>query len=1401
MIVLQNRRSRSPRVLDAVSRLALVAVTPFLGALLPAPLSGQDPAALIRIDTTAAAPREVVSLLLTIEPGEPVAGFDLSIDFDETRLIGLGFAPRFRAEEGWFLAVERTDNRDDEPDESGVTEGSMVVRALFTDELAPVTLPIGVETEVLELSFQVRSDASDGTAQVSLVDGAGWRDPKTGLSVPLSNRVHVPEIGALPTESVAGGIEVRGPPLPPAPRPPPPERFSRESFSDLISTIEGTDSLRIAAVAPAGDIDGDGFEELLVRYQPRDLALGREDLVIVLRGGRSVRGTLDPFGRDRLASLRTSSVPVPPPPLRATSSPVYSAGGVDVDGDLQPDFLVGTGLEPDFGGAAVLLVLAGGPDDPLPPEIEPAMIGEEVRGSVIVDDSGLLSPPFSQQISLIPDMNGDGRGEVCLCEGDLFRKRCFILFGSPDLPPLIELQQIGLEVPGVVIAHAIEQTEPASIRSVVPLGDVDGDDLGDLGIVTLSAIRGQNRRNRVFVVLGRTEFAELLEFDRYNDEDETDLPEGAMRFSGYEDVARAGDLDGDGFGDFVLFGLPLGDSGWCHIVFGRPRSDFPTSLEFEEFRSSDLGFRMREARFRPGDDTLAGATPKLYFGSGRDVDGDGFDDLVFGAPRRHVRLTTPAAIASGGAAFLLRGSSERNLGSSFSLNEIATRGLGIQIDGFEAQAHFGLAVHAASLDRELGQDLVVLSREVDCDGDTTPFDADYRAVIIPGNALVAPPEAPHVSTVLPRGGSSLGGEPLIVVGRGFDETAIVEIGNREAGLVTALGEGIMVVEAPPAASPIGAAVTVRTAAGESEGGTTYLYLAPTDRSLSVGSGDPQTRSFFAAPEFETRSLGIAHGDFNGDGHVDLAAGVWTPGNNPDESDSNFALHLIFGPGARGVDTPLASLESPAAVVLTPDEDWHYYRGLDFGSVRSGGDVNGDGYDDFIIGAEGETREWRIVFGRKEFESGPNLAGDEGSVRIFSEASRSWLDNGFSIIADVDGDDRDEIVVSARLDGGTSLFLVAGREAYPPEIRIESVVELELGSRIRSRAGKASLPPSDFVLPAGDFDGDGSLEILTGGRGEAVAGAAMTISLGEFIDQPQEVRVDSTFLHGRFGLLISGSSLLSGSDFWASSAGDIDGDGDVDLAFYQDDITACTRFPRSGRVFVFDHEAVLENAFDAERFPFMESRYRDLGGPDFAPYPRASGVVEVESPHMLERVGAVMCPAGDFDGDGFHDLFIAGRGEHGYIVLGREDFYDPATAHVDLRDPKGRAVPVFVRAFLAEGGFDWDADGFGDVLVASADGSVHVLFGSGRPTVEFIRGDADRSGSLNITDSIFTLNFLFAGTARPVCFDALDSDDDGRILITDAIFALLHLFGTGPAPPAPYPDPGVDETADELDCRE
>jgi hypothetical protein len=95
-------------------------------------------------------------------------------------------------------------------------------------------------------------------------------------------------------------------------------------------------------------------------------------------------------------------------------------------------------------------------------------------------------------------------------------------------------------------------------------------------------------------------------------------------------------------------------------------------------------------------------------------------------------------------------------------------------------------------------------------------------------------------------------------------------------------------------------------------------------------------------------------------------------------------------------------------------------------------------------------------------------------------------------------------------------------------------------------------------------------------------------------------------------------------------------------------------------------------------------------------------------------------------------------------------------------------------------------------------SVTILPASG--STRFLRGDANVDGALGMSDAIFLLHSLFGGQGFEIaCRDAADSNDDGRVDISDPIYVLTFLFLGGPAPPQPFPEPGIDPTDDGLTC--
>ena len=107
-----------------------------------------------------------------------------------------------------------------------------------------------------------------------------------------------------------------------------------------------------------------------------------------------------------------------------------------------------------------------------------------------------------------------------------------------------------------------------------------------------------------------------------------------------------------------------------------------------------------------------------------------------------------------------------------------------------------------------------------------------------------------------------------------------------------------------------------------------------------------------------------------------------------------------------------------------------------------------------------------------------------------------------------------------------------------------------------------------------------------------------------------------------------------------------------------------------------------------------------------------------------------------------------------------------------------------------------------VAACESDGETQAIRAAVRATEAptFLRGDANSDGAVDIADAVTLLNYLFVGGTAITCRDAGDADDDGLLNVTDVITILNHLFLGAGSLPSPALEPGVDPTADELDCQ-
>lgn len=275
----------------------------------------------------------------------------------------------------------------------------------------------------------------------------------------------------------------------------------------------------------------------------------------------------------------------------------------------------------------------------------------------------------------------------------------------------------------------------------------------------------------------------------------------------------------------------------------------------------------------------------------------------------------------------------------------------------------------------------------------------------------------------------------------------------------------------------------------------------------------------------------------------------------------------------------------------------------------------------------------------------------------------------------------------------------------------------------------------------DFDGDGKADLFVGFNGEA-----------------------NRLYHnegGTFRNVAADAGVADARPTRASAWGDFDNDGDPDLLVGFTPDTGATKRP-------------------------LLRLYRNSGG-RFTDVSASVGLNDITTGAVRQFTFV------DYDGDGDNDLFVAWRDKPNSLFRNDNTRFTDVAAQIGLADPRKTVGAVW---------FDYDQDGWLDLLVANQDGDANGLFrndhgrfadvaesvglaGSGRPVGDPLRGsvrvcaaDVDGDGRLDVIAANYGKNGVLLN--RPGRFEdasatwgvAMDSrydtcaledyDNDGKI---------------------------------------
>ena len=472
----------------------------------------------------------------------------------------------------------------------------------------------------------------------------------------------------------------------------------------------------------------------------------------------------------------------------------------------------------------------------------------------------------------------------------------------------------------------------------------------------------------------------------------------------------------------------------------------------------------------------------------------------------------------------------------------------------------------------------------------------------------------------------------------------------------------------------------------------------------------------------------AAGDVNGDGFADVVIA------SPELQNTHLgAAYVIFGKASGFGAVDINNLGANGFLVDASHGTFAVGQ-----SVASAGDVNGDGFDDLIIGAQssgfyygyGATPSAFVIFGKETGFGTVDLSALAPSAGFQIKGGYSYGNYSFAVsgAGDINGDGFADIVVGRAYDNGRAgaAYVVYGKASGFGTIDVTNLAP-DAGFAIHGVAAQDLAGLS--VAAAGDVNGDGFADIMIGApladAGGIDAGAAYLIfgRAGGF------AAIDLANLSPSVGITFLGDAPDDRAGFSVSGAGDLNGDGFADLivgAPYND-----AGGENAGKAYVIFGAAELQS-----------HAHNDFNG---------DGVSDVlwQNDNRTVREWLGQAPNGAFVGNSANVNFLAAAGSH---VIGTGDFNGDGrvdslwqTADGRVTDLLGQPSGGFVDNSAKVGiftGLEWHAIGTGDF---NGDGLDDVLWQNDNGTVRDWLGQADGSFAGNVA----RVNFVAAAGSHMV----------------------------------------------------
>jgi hypothetical protein len=799
-------------------------------------------------------------------------------------------------------------------------------------------------------------------------------------------------------------------------------------------------------------------------------------------------------------------------------------------------------------------------------------------------------------------------------------------------------------------ANAVLDSKQAGARfgySVASAGDVNGDGYSDVLVGAPNYDAAKPNQGAFFLFLGSSTGIDASKGILYKGDNFVENNNFGNSVSG------AGDVNGDGYSDVIVgsYAYSKGQTvdGAIYIYSGSAAGLNLTSVKIESKQvDAQLGFSAASAG---------------------DVNGDGYSDIIVGSP------TFSHGEAYEGAAFIFKGSAtgisttasdtlEANQSNSFYGHSVASAG-DVNGDGFS-----DVVVGAYRYDG-------VSQKE----GAAFVYLGSQSGVITAPHAIL---HGKHTNSSFGISVSSAGD----INGDGYSDVIVGSPAHDSDGavilyLASSQGTGILdqskIVIGGQYGSAFGATVACagdingdgfsdvivgepdRDNAGVYNQGWAYVYFGSVNGSL-------KSKSFISAGQ-TSAYVGYAvasAGDVNGDGFSDIIVGA----PDYDKSAIDEGIAMIFHGSAASVETNFS------AQIMTSQADAE----MGF-SVSGAGDVNGDGYDDVIVGApfyDNGANDEGVAFVYLSDNNGVNLST---GYMIARGQALAHFGHSVSNAGDVNSDGFDDVII-----GAPQYDLQGYTNSGAGFIYYGSISGIAAAPTPYVFLAKANANAGTSVSGAGDLNGDGFDDVIVGvpAYTDAVIAdrGAFIISYGS-----------KTGVTSGGGPTIKGSQSNSKFGNAVACAGDINGDGYDDVVVGSFKFSGNINTPDEGAAFVY------------------------YGG--FYGLATSGTMLDLNNSNAL--LGCAVAGAGDINGDGFADVIVgANNYSKGEANEGAAAIFYGSSNGIQANTPtiiEGNQNDALMASSV--GSADVNGDGYSDILVGATaytddqgkEGAVLVYHGS------------------------------------------------------------------------------------------